>query len=77
MQEWGCEMVQGDLLEPETLEYALQGINAVIDAATSRPEDPKSVYETDWEGKLNLYRTCDRLGIKRVVFMSLLAAERY
>ena len=77
LQEWGCEMVQGDLLEPETLEYALQGINAVIDAATSRPEDPKSVYETDWEGKLNLYRTCDRLGIKRVVFMSLLAAERY
>ena len=23
LQEWGCEMVQGDLLDPETLDYAL------------------------------------------------------
>jgi len=77
LQEWGCEIVQGDLLDEETLDYALQGIDSVIDAATSRPEDPKSVYETDWEGKLNLYRACDRLEVKRVVFLSLLAAEKH
>ncbi len=76
LQEWGCEMVQGDLLEPESLKYALEGIDAVIDSATSRPDDPKSVYETDWDGKLNLYRACDQLGVKRVVFMSLFAAEQ-
>ena len=39
--------------------YGRQNINeedieAVIDTATSRPDDPKSIYETDWEGKLNL-----------------------
>ena len=77
LQEWGCEMVQGDLLDPETIDYALQGIDSVIDTATSRPDDPKSVYETDWEGKLNLYRACDRLGVKRVVFLSLLTAEKH
>ncbi len=77
LQEWGCELVQGDLLDQESLDYSLQGIDAVIDSATSRPEDTKTVYETDWEGKLNLYRTCDRLGVKRVVFLSLFAAEKY
>ncbi|WP_320668330.1 NmrA family NAD(P)-binding protein [Prochlorococcus sp. MIT 1307] len=77
LQEWGCEIVQGDLLDPESLEYALQGVDSLIDSATTRPEDPKSVYETDWEGKLNLYRACDRIGVKRVIFMSLFAAEQH
>ncbi len=77
LQEWGCELVQGDLLDPESIEYSLEGISAVIDAATSRPDDPKSVYETDWKGKLNLYRACDRLNVKRVLFLSLLAADKH
>ncbi len=77
LQEWGCEITQGNLLDPESLDYSLEGIDAVIDAATSRPDDPRSVYETDWEGKLNLYKACDRKGIKRVVFLSLLNAKRY
>ncbi len=77
LQEWGCEIVQGDLLDPESLDYALLDIDSMIDSATSRPEDPKSVYETDWEGKLNLYRACDKSGVKRVIFLSLLSAEKY
>ena len=77
LQEWGCEIVQGDLLDPETLDYALQGIDSLIDSATTSPEDPKSVYETDWDGKLNLYRACDRLGVKRVIFLSLFGAEQH
>ncbi|WP_320677610.1 NAD(P)H-binding protein [Prochlorococcus sp. MIT 1300] len=77
LQEWGCELTQGDLLDVESLEYALDGVDAVIDAATGRPDDPNSVYKTDWDGKLNLYRACDRLGVKRVIFLSLLAAENF
>ncbi len=76
LQEWGCELTQGDLLDPEGIDYSLEGIDAVIDCATSRPEDPKSIYQTDWEGKLNLYRACDKVGVKRVVFLSLLTAEK-
>ena len=53
LQEWGCELTRGDLLEPDSLDYALDGVDAVIDAATSRPTDPNSVYVTDWDGKLN------------------------
>ena len=75
LQEWGCEITQGDLLDIESIKYSLKGVDAVIDAATSRPDDPKSVFDTDWDGKLNLYRACDQSGVKRVVFMSLLGAE--
>ncbi|KGG25128.1 putative chaperon-like protein Ycf39 for quinone binding in Photosystem II [Prochlorococcus marinus str. SS35] len=77
LQEWGCELTQGDLLRQKDLEYSLNGVDALIDAATSRPDDPRSVYETDWEGKLNLYRACESIGVKRVVFLSLLAAEKF
>ncbi|CAI8180958.1 MAG: NAD(P)H-binding protein [Prochlorococcus sp.] len=77
LQEWGCELTRGNLLEPESIDYALEGVDAVIDAATSRPNDPKSVYVTDWDGKLNLLRACERAGVKRFVFLSLLAAEQH
>ncbi len=77
LQEWGCELTRGDLLDPESLDYALDGVDAVIDAATSRPDDPHSVYTTDWDGKLNLLRACERAGVSRFVFLSLLSAEQH
>ena len=77
LQEWGCELTRGNLLQPDSLDYALDGVDAVIDAATSRPNDPKSIYETDWDGKLNLLRACERAEVKRFVFLSLLGAHQH
>tara|TARA_B100000212_G_scaffold17879_1_gene12066 strand:- start:157 stop:381 length:225 start_codon:yes stop_codon:yes gene_type:complete len=34
LQEWGCELTKGDLLIKDDISYALQDIEAVIDAAT-------------------------------------------
>ena len=77
LQEWGCELTRGNLLQPDSLDYALEDVDAVIDAATSRPNDPKSIYETDWDGKLNLLRACERADVKRFVFLSLLGAHQH
>ena len=77
LQEWGCELTRGNLLQPDSLDYALDGVDAVIDAATSRPDDPKSIYVTDWDGKVNLLRACERAEGKRYVFLSLLGAHRH
>ena len=77
LQEWGCELTRGNLINKEDIEYALEGVHAVIDAATSRPDDPLSVYEIDWDGKLNLYNACEEKNVKRVVFLSLLGADKY
>ena len=77
LQEWGCELTKGNLLNTSDIEYSLQDIEAVIDAATSRPDDPKSIYETDWDGKLNLYNACESLNVKRVIFLSILLTEKF
>jgi len=77
LQEWGCELTRGDLLEPDSLDYALEGQEAVIDAATARATDPGSAYEIDWSGKQNLFTACQRAAVKRLVFLSLLDAARH
>ena len=77
LQEWGCELTRGDLLEPDSLDYALEGQEAVIDAATARATDPGSAYAIDWSGKQNLFAACARADVKRVVFVSLLNAARH
>jgi len=77
LQEWGCELTRGDLMEPESLDYALEGQEALIDAATARASDSLSTYDIDWSGQQNLFDACGRNGLKRVVFVSLLGASRY
>ena len=77
LQEWGCELTKGNLLNSSDIEYALQDIEVVIDAATSKPDDPKSIYETDWNGKLNLFNACESLNVKRVIFLSILLTEKF
>ncbi len=77
LQEWGCELTKGNLLNSEDIDYALQDIEVVIDSATGRPEDSKSIYETDWDGKLNLFNACEAKKIKRVIFLSILSTEKF
>ena len=77
LQEWGCELTKGNLLNSGDLDYALQDIEVVIDSATGRPEDSKSIYETDWDGKLNLFNACESKKIKRVIFLSILSTEKF
>ena len=77
LQEWGCELTKGNLLNLPDIEYALQDIEVVIDSATGRPEDSKSIYETDWDGKLNLFNACESKNIKRIIFLSILLTEKF
>jgi len=77
LQEWGCELTRGDLLEPDSLDYALEGREAVIDAATARAGDAVSSWDVDWVGKQNLFAACGRAGVKRLVFVSLLDAVQH
>ncbi|KAF0652714.1 nucleoside-diphosphate sugar epimerase [Cyanobium sp. Copco_Reservoir_LC18] len=77
LQEWGCDLTRGDLLEPDSLDYALEGQEAVIDAATARATDGGSAYDIDWAGKQNLFAACGRAGLRRLVFISLLDATRH
>lgn len=77
LKEWGAELVQGDICDKETLPPTLEGIDAVIDAATARATDSFSIKEVDWQGKVNLIQAVKAAGIKRYIFFSILNAEQY
>ena len=77
LKEWGAELVGGDLCKPETLTPALEGIDAVIDAAAARPTDSLSIKKVDWEGKVNLIKAAKAADVNRFVFFSILDADKY
>jgi len=77
LKEWGAEIVQGDLCAPETLPRVLEGITAVIDAATSRPTDSLTIKQVDWDGKVTLIQAAAKAGVERFVFFSILGAENF
>ncbi|MBR8832380.1 MAG: hypothetical protein N5P05_001843 [Chroococcopsis gigantea SAG 12.99] len=77
LKEWGAELVGGDIREAATITPALEGIDAVIDAATTRATDSASIKEVDWFGKVNLIQAVKAAGISRYIFFSILGAENY
>jgi uncharacterized protein YbjT (DUF2867 family) len=77
LKEWGASLVKGNLCQPETLPRTLEGIDAVIDAATARPTDSLTVKQVDWDGKVALIQAAKAAGVERYVFFSILNASQY
>jgi len=77
LKEWGAELVSGDICKPETLPAALEGVSAVIDAATARATDSLSIKQVDWQGNVNLIQATKAAGVARFIFFSILDAEKF
>lgn len=75
LREWGAQLVQANLCGPKSLPPCFEDVTAVIDAATSRPQD--SVYDVDWDGKVALIKTALQANVERYVFISILNCEKY
>lgn len=77
LKEWGAELVYGDLTIPETLPFSFQGVTAIIDASTTKPEDDSEIIYVDWYGKLIVIELSKYIQLKRFIFLSILNSEKY
>jgi uncharacterized protein YbjT (DUF2867 family) len=77
LKEWGAELVIGNICNPSTLAPALEGVTAIIDAATARATDSLSIKAVDWDGQVNLIQAAVEAKIDRFIFFSILGAENY
>ena len=77
LKEWGAKLVTADLCDAATLSPALVGVTMIIDAATTRATDSRSIREVDWQGQINLIEAAQAAGVERFIFFSILDAEKY
>lgn len=76
LKDWGAELIYGDLTVPETIPPCLLGINAIIDASTTRPDDFNTLKNVDWYGKLALIEAAEIANIERFIFCSIPNVEK-
>ena len=73
IEDTGIEVSPGDLLEPESVERAMRGCQAVFHCAaayTFWTRDPASIYRTNVEGTRIVLEAARRAGVERVVYTS-------
>ncbi len=71
----GCELIVGDLRDPEVLRRACAGVEIVVHEAALRAvprsvDDPLSTHEVNVTGTLRLLLAAREAGVRRVVFAS-------
>jgi dihydroflavonol-4-reductase len=67
------ELIEGDLLDPASLEKALEGCDYLFHVAavyTFWARDPKLIYETNVRGTENIMKAAKAGGIKKIVYTS-------
>ena len=66
------EWVRGDLMDPVSLDAALKDMDVVVTSANGYM---KETIEADFQGNKNLIEAAARAGVKRFVFLSIVACE--
>ncbi len=78
LRELGAELVEADILKPDTLRDAVQGVDGVFQVAAvfrmwaADPE--REIVEPSVTGGINVLQAAVDAGVKRVVFTSSMAA---
>ncbi len=68
----GIEWVRGDMMDPASLDRALQGVDVVVSSANSYM---KGSLDTDFQGNKNLIEAAARAKVSRFVFLSIVSCE--
>jgi len=67
------EWVVGDMLKQDTLPNVLKGVDIVVCSANGYM---KETLDADIAGNRNLIEACSKAGVKRFVFLSIVACEQ-
>ena len=68
-----CETVTGDLLEPASVQRALQGCEALFHVAADYRlwvPDPERMHRINVQGTVDLFRAAAATGVSRIVYTS-------
>lgn len=77
VRDWGCELVQGDVTDAESLRRAVAGCEAVIHLVALPPfSSPKAIERTMTHGTRDLVAAAQDAGVTRFVLMSALGASK-
>ncbi|MCI0141878.1 SDR family oxidoreductase [Arthrobacter bambusae] len=77
LEELGATIVRGDMMDPESLAHAMDGVDAVITSAagyTHHREGDTPL--TDTVGNINLVDAASRAGTRRFVLTSILTCDQ-
>jgi uncharacterized protein YbjT (DUF2867 family) len=76
LQAWGCELVQGDMTDAESLRRAVEGVETVVHLVALPPfADPDAIRTVMEQGTRALVAAAKAAGIERFVLMSALGTS--
>ena len=75
LRAWGCEIVQGDLTDPDSLRRAAEGCDTVVHLVAILLGSPEAFERIMVQGTRDLVEAAKGAGVKRVVLMSALGTE--
>jgi uncharacterized protein YbjT (DUF2867 family) len=75
LDEWGCEVVEGDVTQPETLSAAVAGCDTVVHLVAIRQGKPEQFRRIMIDGTRNVLGAARAAGVGRFVHMSALGVS--
>jgi uncharacterized protein YbjT (DUF2867 family) len=77
LRSWGCEVVQGDVTDAESLRRASEGCEGVVHLVALPPfSDPKAIERVMIQGTHDLVAAATAAGVPRFVLMSALGTSQ-
>jgi uncharacterized protein YbjT (DUF2867 family) len=75
LESWGCEVVEGDMTDPSSLERAAAGADVVVHLVAIRQGRPEEFQRIMVDGTRDLLKAGQEAGVKRFVLMSALGTS--
>ena len=72
LEDWGCELLEGDVTDPESLRAAMAGCGTVVHLVAIRQGKPEAFQRIMIDGTRNVIAAARDAGVGRFVLMSAL-----